>query len=209
MTLAAGCPRCPSPVTAGEDEWRCPDHGPITPLWRPTTAGYESLVEHLGRCGPFPTLMPWPPRPGWAVTDFGCVARPGHEARASFFSCSGASALDGVVEVSVVSEEAGVGLGARCAGVRHTDPGADIAGPPQARLHVDGRPLPMWAVSTSDTAGFDRSVFAGEAQGRWLWLVMHPASAAFLLNDEWVLSDVAGMGPTLVDLEFGATPSAW
>lgn len=210
MSLAAGCPRCSSPITGGEqDGWRCDVHGPITPLWRPSVANYEDLAELLRRCT-LPTLIPWPLSPGWTITDFGCVCRPGAEARATLASCSGVSDLDGVVELTVVSEEPGVGLGARCAGMNRTDPGADIGGPPHAKLRLDGHPISLWSVSTSDCdRSFDRSVFAGEAHGRWLWLVLRPASAALLLSDEWILSDIHDLGPELIELPFGGHPPPW
>lgn len=211
MTLAAGCPRCTAPVAEDKDGWRCPDHGAITPLWRPGKASYEAIAEHLGRCGASPTLVPWPLAPGWTITDFGCVAAPDEDARASMLSCSGVNDLDGVVELTVVSEEPGVGLGARCAGTDHTDPGAEIGdGPPHVKVRIDGVALPLWSVSTSmSDPAFDRSVFAGEAHGRWLWLVLRPASAALLLRDEWILADVASLGPELVAVPFGGNPPPW
>jgi hypothetical protein len=211
MTLAAGCPRCTSPVTEKDHTWECQAHGAITPLWRPAAAGYEAIAEHLGRCGGAPTLVPWPLAPGWTITDFGCVAAPGQDARASMLSCRGVSDLDGVVELTVVSEEPGVGLGARCAGTDHTDPGAEIGdGPPHAKVRIDGVALPLWTVSTSASdASFDRSVFAGEAHGRWLWIVLRPASAALLMRDEWILADVATLGPELIDVPFGGNPPPW
>jgi hypothetical protein len=211
MKLAAGCPRCSSPVTGdGAEGWSCRDHGPITPLWRTRSSGYDAFTEHLDASRPLPTWLPWPLLPGWSVSDFGCVARPGRDARATFISCTGTTDLDGVVEVDVVAEEPGVGLGARCAGVARTDPGADIGGPAHVKIHLDGHPVSLWALSTSDCdASFDRSVFAGEAQGRWLWLVMRPASAALLLKDEWSLSDVSGLGTQLIDLPFSDVPRPW
>ena len=61
---------------------------------------------------------------------------------------------------------------------------------------------------TSDAdVTFDRSVFAGEAHGRWLWLVLRPASAALLLKDEWMLMDIAGLGPELIDLPVRGQPA--
>lgn len=211
MTLAAGCPRCTSPVTEEDGTCVCPDHGAITPLWRPAVASYEALAEHLRHCGGAPTLVPWPLAPGWTITDFGCVAELGGEAHASLLSCTGVTDQDGVVELTIVSEEPGVGLGARCAGIDHTDPGAEVGeGPPHARVAIDGATLPLWSVSTSLTdLGFDRSVFAGEAHGRWLWLVLRPASAALLLRDEWVLTDLASLGPELIDVPFGGSPPPW
>lgn len=187
------------------------DHGWIQPLWRASKAGYEAFTEHLTRAEPMPSLMPWPLTPGWAVTDFGSVNSGQRDARAAFVSCSGPSDLDGVVELTVVSEEPGVGLGARCAGASRTDPGADIGdGPPHAKVRIDGHPISLWSVSTSENdVDFDRSVLAGEAQGRWLWLVLRPASAVLLLKDEWVLHDVADLGPELIDLPFAGSPPAW
>ncbi len=211
MTLAVGCPRCAAPVTERDGVWRCVDHGAITPLWRPRTADYEHFVDQVARTGSMPTFAPWPLGAGWAVTDFGCVAAPGRDARASFLTSAGPSDPDGVVELTVVTEEPGVGLGARCAGLAHTDPGAEIGeGQALAKVRVDGHPIALWSVLTSDAdVDFDRSVFAGEAQGRWLWLVFRPAAAALLLRGEWSLVDIADLGPELVDLPFGGGPPAW
>lgn len=211
MTLAAGCPRCPSPVSEQATGWRCADHGTTVPLWRPSVAAYEDLAEHLRLCGEMPTLVPWPLAPGWAITDFGVVGAEGLPARASMLSCHGLSDADGVVELTLVSEEPGVGLGARCAGTERTDPGGDVGeGPPHAKVRIDGHPLPLWSVSTSETdPTFDRSVFVGEAHGRWLWMVMRPASAALLLRDEWILADLARLGPALIDIPFEGNPPPW
>jgi hypothetical protein len=211
MALTAGCPRCASLVIDEGGTWRCEDHGSIMPLWRPSAADYDTFAEHVARAEGMPTFMPWPLSPGWSVTDFGCVASPGRDARATFVTCTGASDLDGVVEISVVSEEPGVGLGARCAGLTRTDPGSEIGdGPPHAKVRIDGHPISLWLVLTSDVdVAFDRSIFAGEAQGRWLWLVLRPASAALMLKDEWILLNVADLGPELIDLPFGGGPPAW
>jgi uncharacterized protein DUF6758 len=211
MTLAPGCPRCPSSVSDEGGTWRCADHGIVPPLWRPATPDYVSFTEHLNRSADVPSLMPWPLAPGWTLTDFGFVAAEGHEAKASFVACAGPSDADGVVELTVVSEEPGVGLGARIAGAPRTDPGADIGeGPPHVKVRIDGHPVSLWAVSTSAAdVTFDRSVFAGEAHGRWLWLVLRPASAALLLNDEWVLHDLSDLGAELINLPFGGSPPAW
>ena len=211
MTLAPGCPRCASPVSQDAGGWRCPDHGPIRPLWRPATAGYESFAEYRAQASAMPSLFPWPLTPGWSVTDFGCVGGGDEDARATFVSSAGPSELDGVVELTVVSEEPGVGLGARCAGATRTDPGADLGeGPAHAKVRIGGHPISLWAVSTSESdTTFDRSVLAGEAHGRWLWLVLRPASAVLMLKDEWVLHDLAALGPELMDLPFGGSPPAW
>jgi hypothetical protein len=215
MSLRVECPRCTSVVTddgpGSVTGWRCAEHGSVVPLWRATPADYDGIAEHLIRSAGSPSLVPWPLPPGWAVTDFGFVGRPDHEPRASFVTSSGPSDLDGVVEVTVLSEEPGVGLGARCSGVVASDPGAEVGdGPPHARVRIDGHPVPLWSVLTSDVdVDFDRSVFAGEAKGRWLWLVLRPASAALLLQHEWLLLDLGDLGPELIDLPFVETPPAW
>lgn len=211
MTLTPGCPRCPSSVEDEGDSWRCEDHGRIVPLWRPSSCEYVTFTEHLTKSAGVPSLMPWPLAPGWTVTDFGFVGTEEKDARAAYVSCAGPSEADGVVELTVVSEEPGVGLGARIAGAPRTDPGADIGeGPPHVKVRIDGHPVSLWAVSTSAAdVSFDRSVFAGEAHGRWLWLVLRPASAALLLSDEWVLHDLSDLGHELIHLPFGGSPPAW
>jgi hypothetical protein len=111
-----------------------------------------------------------------------------------------------VVELTVVTEEPGVGLGARIGGVDQTDPGREVGGgPPAAKVRVVG-------VGVSTSAGkeaLDRSVLAGEALGRWLWLVLRPASAALLLPDLGQLHDVSELGPELVALPFVSVPRSW
>ena len=211
MTLSVGCPRCSTPVAqTGEGAWSCPDHGVIAPLRRPAEASYDEFLAHLGVTARFPTYLPWPLSPGWRVTDFAAV---GDEvsAYAAMTCVSGTSALDGPVDVLVVTEEPGTGLGARIAGTVHDDPGTEVGdGPPSVRVRIDSQSIPLWPVSTSAATGeWDRSVVAGEAQGRWLWMVLRPASAVLLLRDDWILRDVSGLGPPLVELPFGGPAPAW
>lgn len=211
MRLEPGCPRCSAPVTGVGSSWVCPTHETILPLWRALDPDYDAFAEHLVLSRPLPTWLPWPLPPGWQVTDFGCVAVEGREAQATFASCTGPSDLDGVVEVTVVTEEPGVGLAARCGQVPHTDPGRDaVVGPPPARLRVEGASVPMWVVPSSEGGDtLDRSVLAGEARGRWLFLVVRPASAALLLPELGTLTDVSELGPQLVALPFGKVPRSW
>lgn len=210
MSLAAGCPRCPAPVREETGGWRCADHGAVPPLWRPALASYDAFGDHLKAADGFPTFLPWPLSPGWQVTDFGVVGERGRPC-ATLTGVAGSSPLDGMVEVLVVSEEPGTGLGARCAGTLHSDPGTQIAGnAPTARIRVGSQGIPLWPISTHDAdTQLDRSVFAGEAGGRWLWLVLRPASAMLLLADEWILADVSGFGAELLEIPFGGHPQAW
>jgi hypothetical protein len=214
MLLRAECPRCPTPVgDAAEEGWSCPDHGPTPVLLRPDEASYDGFLEALSAAGDFPTYLPWPMSPGWSVSDFAVVGdlRAGQSARATMTCSSGTSALDGPVDVFVVSEESGTGLGARCAGTTHVDPGGELgSGGPSVRVRIGSQSVPLWAVSTSGSdLELDRSVVVGEADGRWLWLVLRPASAMLLLRDEWILRDVSGIGPHLVEMPFGGPAPSW
>jgi uncharacterized protein DUF6758 len=111
----------------------------------------------------------------------------------------------------VVAEEAGTGLGARCAGTVHDDPGDEVGqGPPAVKIRIDNQDVPLWPVSTSGLGGeLDRSVMAGEALGRWLWIVLRPASAVLLLREDWILRDVSGLGAPLLETPFGGAAPLW
>jgi len=182
----------------------------VAPLWRPGESSYDEFAAHLELAGTLPTYVPWPLSPGWRVTDFGVV-----EGKATYTCVSGPSELDGPVDLLVVSEEPSTGLGARCAGTVHDDPGAEVGdGPPASKVRLDGQPVPLWSVSTcgdvnGEASEWDRSVLAGEGAGRWLWLVIRPASALLLLRDPWLLRDVSTLGPALVELPFGGAAPPW
>ncbi|HEX4191083.1 MAG TPA: DUF6758 family protein [Marmoricola sp.] len=210
MALAASCPRCTSPVTEADGRYACGVHGTIHPLWRPAVADYETFAELVGRSEDLPTYLPWPMSPGWSIADFGCVAGAGRT-YATVTTTVGTSDLDGPVEVTVISEDPGVGLGSRCAGTTYDDPGEQIGlGPHAIHVRAGGRQVPMWAVdSTLEDDLLAKSVFAGEADGRWLWLVIRPASAALLLRDEWLLADVTGFGPEALEMPFGGSRPTW
>lgn len=179
-------------------------------LWRADEASYDGFAEHLLRSKPFPTFLPWPLSPGWSVTDFAAVGR--DEGVVATMTCvSGSSALDGPVDVHVISEEPGTGFAARVAGTGHADPGHEVGlGPSEVRVRLERQPVALWTVSTSAASGeWDRSVLAGEAHGRWLWIVVRPAAAVLLLRDEWILRDVAEVGPVVVELPFSGPAPAW
>ena len=201
------CPRCSAPLASGSS---CPDHGVVEALRRPRESTYDAFVEHLALAAGFPTYLPWPMSPGWAVSDFAVVVG-ARGPSATMTCCSGTSALDGPVDVIIVTEEPGVGLGARIAGTTYDDPGPEIgSGSPPVRVRVEGHPVPLWTISTSSASGeWDRSVVAGEAWGRWLWMIIRPASAILLLRDEWILRDVSGVGPHLVEMGFEGPPPPW
>jgi hypothetical protein len=225
VPLAASCPRCTSPVTGEGQAFTCAVHGPIDPLWRPDEVDYDAFAELVGRIDDIPTYLPWPMSPGWSISDFGCVGD-AHRVRATVTTTVGTSDLDGEVEVTIVSEDPGIGLGSRCAATSYDDPGQQIGnGPPSIHVRAGGRTVPMWLVDDHgegppadreltvahliDAEVLARAVFAGEADGRWLWLVMRPASAALLLHDDWLLADVTGFGPEALEMPFGGPRPAW
>jgi hypothetical protein len=211
MSLSPGCPRCATPIARAGDGWSCPGHGEVPPLWRPEEASYDAFAEHLRASAGFPTLAPWPLSPGWSVTDFAVVGDGREKALATLTCTSGPSEQDGPVDLVVITEEAGVGLGARCAGTPHDDPWTEVEqGPPTVRVRAENQQVPLWAVSTSGAEGeLDRSVVAGEALGRWLWIVLRPASAILLLRDDWILRDVSALGPPLLETPFGGPAPLW
>jgi len=210
VSLAASCPRCTSPVTEEDGSFSFRRHGPITPLWRPHDVGYAAFAAVVGRVADLPIFLPWPMSPGWSIADFGCVATD-TKAYATVTTTVGTSDLDGPVEVTVVSEDTGVGLGSRCAGTTYDDPGEQVGhGPHSIHVRAGARTVPMWSVDPRDDDDLlAKSVFAGEAEGRWLWLVIRPASAALLLRDEWLLADVTGFGPEALEMPFGGPRPAW
>lgn len=209
MTLSAFCPRCQERLEPPDDT--CPRHGSQPFLWRPDVASYESFAAHLQRADGFPTYLPWPMAAGWRMSDFGVVIGRAGRPVATVSCCTGATDLDGRIDVLMVAEEAGIGLGGRCAGLPGADPGSDFGqGPPTARIRIGSQGVALWPVSTSTAAGeLDRSVVAGEAAGRWLWMVLLPASAVLLMRDEWILRDVSGEGPHLVDLPIDGPAPVW
>lgn len=208
MNLTQGCPRCREQLSpAGE----CPIHGSQPVLWRPGHPSYGSLTEHLRLADGLPTYLPWPMGSGWRVSDHAVVADRDDRPVATLTCTTGETGPDGRVDVLVVTEEPGVGLGGRCAGLERSDPGHDFGhGPPTARVRVGSQSVKLWPVSTSGASGvLDRSVVAGELAGRWLWMVMMPAPAVLLLADEWILRDVAADGPHLVDLPIDGPAPLW
>lgn len=216
MALAPGCPRCPEAVAESEPpgSWVCPGHGSVTPLWRSSGLGYEDFASLLVAAGRWPALVPWPLGSGWRISEAGVVSERldgSGPVRGAVTGCSGSTLPDGLVETLVVVEEPGTGLGGRVAGLGRDDPGPEVgAGTPSARVRVGSQPVALWPVSTSDSGTeLDRAAFVGETTGRWLWLVLRPATAALMLAEDWTLHDVSQLGPALVELPFGGRAGPW
>ncbi len=214
MSLMSWCPQCFAPVARAAVGFGCDDHGVVAPLWRAPQVDYGAFAEVISLAGGLPTYLPWPLSPGWTVTDVACVADPAREdaaGLATVTTTAGASAFDGDVAVTVVIEEPGVGLGARIAGTGELDPGSAFgSGTPAVRVRTGQWTVPLWPVPSGDSDDvLARAVFAGESGGRWLWLVMTPASSALLLRDEWLFADAGGFGPEAVEVPFGGPAPPW
>ena len=85
----------------------------------PSTAGLEGLL----RGAAVPIWLPWPLPPGWLVTGFAGAGDERSGTRGCAVAVSGPNPVGGPGEMVLVSEELGVGLGARFAGLDGPDPG--------------------------------------------------------------------------------------
>ena len=166
----------------------------------PTTTTFAELG---GSGEDLPIYLPWPMSPGWSISDFGCVTA-GDRAYATVTTTVGTSDLDGPVEVTVVAEDPGSGW-VPAAPVRRTTTRATRSVSASTRSRSAPGAARSRCGSSTPRIGdaLATSVFAGEADGRWLWLVVRPASAALLLRDEWLLADVTGFGPEALEMPFG------
>jgi hypothetical protein len=108
-----------------------------------------------------------------------------------------------VADVVLVSEEPGIGLGARYAGLEGPDPGPALADAlthtaAQAKVTTNGQTAPLWLVRGAD----GRSAYVGEAEGLWLWAILWPADAGYLFAEDVNLLDLREESPG--PLIFGA-----
>lgn len=146
---------------------------------------------------------PWPLPSGWQVAGHGYVGDAVHAA-ATVLAFRGPHPLGVDAEVAdllVVAEEAGTGLGSALAGLDSADPGPEVGrGPPHIKTSVGRHPAPLWWVSS---AAPDRAVYAGEAAGCWLWLVLYPDSAGALVAEGMKLADVRDLGHEMELLPYG------
>lgn len=199
MKAALTCPRCGGPVaqpSAPAGGWRCDLHGEVFPLrtHSPSQEGLRSLLRHPV----VPVWLPWPLPVGWLVAGFAGAGADSGGTHACAVALSGPNPVGGGAEMMLVSEEMGVGLGARFAGLSGPDPGERFAaGPPDALVRYSHHEFPLWHV---DAPG--RAAFAGEALGNWLWAVLWPDTAGTLLLEALALRDLRDPGQDL-EVPFG------
>lgn len=201
-------------------EWRCADCGPVPPLHVAEHVGPEIVAsaaervtegcEGAGRPS-VPLWCLWPLPPGWTMTGVAWAGDDRTGTRATAVACSGPAPLSGgPADLVLVAEEPGVGLGTRFAGIPGPDPGPLLTHllaepapgrgeqPAHAKIRVGGRPTPLWSVKSPT----DRSAYAGEARGMWLYAITWPSSAGYLLAEDVVLHDLTEWLPP--ELVYGA-----
>ncbi len=152
---------------------------------------------------PVPLWTPWPVPMGWTFGGHAHTGRgdtSGHDAKATAASWSGTDPFGDPVELILVCEEAGSGVGSHFGGLSLSYPSKGVGeGPPHAKFQVDGRPMPLWGVEAPE----DRSVFVGEAAGRWLWVIVHPAESSAIVVQPMQLVDARQLGAELSVLPVG------
>jgi hypothetical protein len=167
-------------------------HGSVQPLQPVVPPSVEALSVVVQRAR-VPVWMPWPLPVGWLFTGVASAGDDRSGGRATVVACSGPGPVGGIGELLLVTEELGVGLGARFAGIDGLDPGRhlDVEAPPDVKMLAAGRPTPLWHVKGAPE---DRAVFAGEALGLWLWAIVWPEQSGLLMYDELVLADMREAG---------------
>jgi len=171
-------------------DWRCAEHGAVLPLHVLATASREAM-EHVRDRAEVPFWIPAPLLPGWTITGVAYAGDDRSGARATALACSGPAPLGGVADMLLVAEEPGIGLGAGYAGLPVTSAAPDLSGPPVAKVHAANHPTALWSVPGPD----DRCVVAGEAKGMWLWAILWPADAGYVLYEHVVLHDLRDWVP--------------
>lgn len=177
------------------DNWTCAVHGAVSPLQPVLPPSVESLDAAVRRAR-VPVWMPWPLPVGWLYSGIAYAGDDRSGAHAVALACTGPAPLGGAGELVVVAEEVGVGLGARFAGLPGPDPGGGLVSGrlAPAKVLAAGHPTPLWCVAEAPD---DRAVYAGEALGLWLWVVLWPGKAGHLVYDDVVLTDLRDAGAEL------------
>lgn len=158
----------------------------------------QSVLAHVREQSRVPIWMPGPLLPGWTVTGVGYAGDERTGGRATVLACSGPAPLGGVADLLLVAEELGVGLGAGYAGLPSADAAPDTSTAPTAKIQAAGHPTALWVVPGPT----DRCVFVGEAMGLWLWAILWPAAAGYLLAEHVSVHDLHEHTPG--DVVFGA-----
>jgi hypothetical protein len=161
--------------------------------------GVEGL-DHVLQVARVPVWTPHPAPIGWVISGFAFAGDERTGARAVATCLTGPGPLGGPAELMIVSEEPGVGLGARHAGLCGPDPGDGFGeGAPDSKLVAAGHPTALWSLPSEQ----DCAVFVGEAKALWLWALVWPAAAGVLLYESLELCDMRD-GYVEAELAFGS-----
>ncbi|MDT3441218.1 MULTISPECIES: DUF6758 family protein [unclassified Pseudofrankia] len=201
MTSVPTCPRCLGglrPPDLWSDQWRCEQHGDVSP-WHQATATPEHALRQLADTATVPAWVPSPMPVHWYVGGIGWAGDDRAGARAVALATAGPSPVGGPADMLLVAESPGTGLGARLAGLPGPDP-RHLDTLPEAKVEAAGHPTALWPVACPR----DRAAFVGEAGGVWLWLLLWPADAALLLMEHLVLEDLRDRSTLADRLLFGA-----
>jgi hypothetical protein len=200
MSGVPTCPRCGGPVSGPAPPsvaWHCHWHGEVFPLYTAYSVAGDGLGVLLLDAA-VPVWLPWPLPAGWLVTGFAGAGDGDTGVRACVVALAGPNPIGGLGDMLLISEEPGIGLGARLAGITGPDPGEGFAaGPPHALVRFGKHEFPLWHVAAPQ-----RAAFAGEVLGNWLWIVLWPDTAGVLLVEALPLRDLRDPGQDL-DLPFG------
>jgi hypothetical protein len=198
--ITPSCPQCGDdvrPPNLFTSDWRCEHHGAVHPLYVLPTASREG-IERVSATARVPFWLPAPLLPNWTLTGVAYAGDDRTGARGTALACAGPAPLGGVADMVLVAEEPGTGLGSGYAGLNGTTPVPDTSGPPCAKVTAAGHPTALWSVPAPD----DRAVMVGEARGMWLWAILWPAQAGYVLLEHVVLHDLRDGVPA--DLLVGA-----
>jgi len=155
----------------------------------------SAALDHVRAHAEVPLWLPDPGPSGWSMSGLATVGDARSRVRGTVASFVGPAPLGGDGEWLIVAEEPGIGLGATYA-ASSIDAGAHVtSGTPDAKVHTQGHPTPLWVVP--DTAS-DRSAYVGEADGVWLWLIGFPADAGYALLEDLSLTDLRVRQPQVV-----------
>ncbi|HEY0560729.1 MAG: hypothetical protein JWM48_1631 [Mycobacterium sp.] len=229
MATSGRCPRCGGPLTPARDAaaasttlpgasspWECAIHGPVAPYTVAPEPSAEVLAD-LVRWAPVPVWLPDPLPAGWRMSGLAWVgdeALGGTAGAAVVTALSGPHPLGGSADMLFVAEDPGVGLGARLAGLGGIDAGDLVQGAPTGKLSAGRHPTPVWEVVAGGPDGQpspdpfhgaqERVALVGEADGCWLWWILHPLSAGLLTVEPPSLVDLRDAGRVPADLVYGA-----
>ncbi|CAN5568041.1 hypothetical protein BH10ACT8_BH10ACT8_30430 [soil metagenome] len=180
--------------SAYSSEWRCAQHGGVPPL-RVYRHVDTPELDHVRERADVPLWMPDPGPRGWSLAGLGAVGDERGRLRATVTAFRGPAPLGGTGEWLIVAEEPAIGLGAAYSAAPGIDPVAVVDSSPPTKIHTRGQITSLWAAPSS---AVDRSVYVGEAEGVWIWLISFPADAGYALLEDLVLADAReGIPPQL------------